>query len=254
MNTARFRFHAELNDFLPPEQRGRIVVHPFQGRPGIKDPIEAIGVPHPEITLIVVNDRSVGFEYQLNNGDHVFVYPNSLDHASSIRLRDDLPPRIAFIVDVNLGKLARRLRLCGFDSKYHNDFTDRDVAGASAEENRIVLTRDRRLLHHKTIVHGYWVRNTDPDAQLVEVLKRFGLDQRIHPFHRCIDCNGVIQSVSKDRVLGQLEPLTKQYYQEFYRCLDCGKVYWKGSHYEHMLSHLSQIFSDDPSRETAPGA
>lgn len=243
MNKAEFDFHAELNDFLPSEKKGQAVTYLFQGRPGIKDPIEAIGIPHPEVAAIVVNGRSVGFDYQLNNGDQVSAYPTSdiVDIAPLIALREKPRRHAAFILDVNLGKLARRLRLCGLDTKYCNNYDDRDVADLSVRENRIVLTRDRRLLHLKTIIHGYWVRASDPDSQLKEVLRRFDLTRRILPFHRCIECNGLIRAVNKADVRRQLEPLTRQYYEEFFRCSACNKVYWKGSHYEHMLSHLTHL-------------
>ena len=246
MQTAYFRFYEELNDFLPPAQQKQTVTYLFKGHPSIKDPIEALGVPHPEIELIIVNGHSVGFDYQLGNNDRVAVYPmfESLDVTSLIRLRNKPLRRIAFILDVNLGKLARRLRLCGFDAKYRNDYHDHEVVKIGVSESRVILTRDRRLLHHKIITHGYWVRAIYPDIQLKEVLNRFDLFGQVQPFHRCTDCNGEIQSVAKATVLDRLEPLTKQHYQKFYRCIDCGKVYWKGSHYEHMVSHLKQLFSD----------
>lgn len=243
MKTAYFRFYEELNDFLPVEHHKQTVTHSFKGYPGIKDPIEALGVPHPEIELIIVNGRSVGFDYQLQDGDRVAVYPmfESLDVTPLVRLRETPLRRTAFIVDVNLGKLSRLLRLCGFDAKYRNDYDDRDVVNISVQEHRIILTRDRRLLHYKEITHGYWVRAIHPDSQLKEVLDRFDLSRQVHPFHRCIECNGKIQSVAKATVQDRLEPLTKQYYRKFYRCVECGKVYWKGSHYEHMVSRLKVL-------------
>lgn len=246
MKTAHFRFYEELNDFLPPGQQRQTVTYSFEGNPGIKDPIEALGIPHPEIELIIVDGQSVGFDYQLRNDDRVAVYPmfESLDVTPLVRLRDKPLRRTTFILDVNLGKLARRLRLCGFDAQYRNDYSDRDVVDIGVYEHRIILTRDRRLLHHKTISHGYWVRSTHPDTQLKEVLNRCDLSHQVKPFHRCIECNGEIQSVAKATVLDRLEPLTKQHYQKFYRCLDCDKVYWKGSHYEHMVSHLSHLLDD----------
>ncbi len=248
MKTAYFRFYEELNDFLPPEQQKQTLTYSFEGSPGIKDPIEALGVPHPEIELIIVDGQSVGFDYQLQDKDRVAVYPmfEGLDVTPLVRLRNEPLRHTAFMLDVNLGKLARRLRLCGFDTKYRNDYSDRDVVEIAVSENRIILTRDRRLLHHKIITHGYWVRSTHPDTQLTEVLNRFDLSRQIHAFHRCIDCNGKIQSVAKADVLDQLEPLTKQHYQEFYRCLDCGKIYWQGSHYEHMVSRLGHLLNDKP--------
>lgn len=243
MPIAYFRFYEELNDFLPPDLRKQTINHSFSGRPGIKDPIEAIGIPHSEIELIVVNDQSVGFDYQLKHNDRVAVYPmfESMDVSTLVRLRDKPLRKTAFVVDVNLGKLARYLRQCGFDTVYSNKYSDRDVVDTSLDEHRIILTRDRRLLFHKLITHGYWVRNVNPEDQLKEVIYRFDLLENIQPFHRCIECNGDIEPVPKDNVINQLEPLTRKYYKEFYRCLSCGKIYWKGSHYQHMLKRLDQL-------------
>jgi uncharacterized protein with PIN domain len=81
----------------------------------------------------------------------------------------------------------------------------------------------------------------DPELQVTEVIKRFDLYRLIQPFHRCLECNGLISSVDKKDVIDQLQPLTKKYYKEFYRCEDCGKVYWKGSHYEHMIQRLENL-------------
>lgn len=247
MRTAWFRFYEELNDFLPPDRHKRTLPYRFRGNPGVKDPIEAFGVPHTEVELIVVDGESVGFDYQLGDGERVAVYPvfESLDVSSLVRLREAPLRRTAFVVDVNLGRLARYLRMCGFDTVYRNDYRDRDVAGISQREQRIVLTRDRRLLHRKTITHGYWVRATDPGEQLQEVLRRFDLASRVRPFRRCLDCNGRVVPVNKQSVVDQLKPLTRKYYSEFYQCAGCGKVYWPGSHYLHMLDRLDSVLDND---------
>lgn len=243
MHTACFRFYEELNDFLPEEKHKRDLYYTFAGRPAIKDPIESFGVPHTEIELIVVRGESVGFDYKLRHGDRIAVYPvfESLDVSPLVKLREAPLRRTAFIVDVNLGRLARELRMCGFDAVYRNDYKDRDIARISAMEHRIALTRDRRLLHRKMITHGYWVRSTDPVQQLREVIQRFDLGDRIEPFRRCLDCNGKLRPVDKQQVLDELEPLTRKYFDEFHRCAACGKLYWPGSHYEHMRSRVNNL-------------
>lgn len=238
---AHFKFHDELTDFLPSSFEGPGVHYDFDGKPSIKDSIEAIGIPHTEVELITVNGKSVGFGYHLKDGDEVSVYPVSsdVDVAPRIKLRDEPVP--VFIADVNLGKLARLLRMTGFDTVFRNNYSDHDVAGLAHMENRIVLTRDRCLLRHRIIAHGYWVRSSDPGRQLVEVLKRFDLWSGVIPFNRCLDCNGVIKPVPKLDILEQLEPRTVLYYDEFFRCTDCEKIYWKGSHYDHMNSVLEDL-------------
>ncbi len=231
-HVAEFRFYEELNDFLKPEQRKRALACRFNGHPGIKDPIEALGVPHVEVDLIVVNGESVGFDYRLQDGDRVAVYPvfEGLDISPIVKLRDKPLRTVAFVVDVNLGRLARLLRLMGFDTLFSNAYDDDEIVRISEAQGRIALTRDRRLLCAKAVTHGYWVRSVWPSRQVEEVVRRFDLAGLIRPFSRCADCNGLIEPVAKAEVEDQLEPKTKKYYETFYRCPACGKVYWEGSH------------------------
>ena len=242
-SVASFRFYEELNDFLPPEHQKATIEYRFRDNPGIKDPIEALGIPHSEVELIVVNGNSVGFDYRLQHNDRVSVYPvfESFDVTPLIRLRDKPLRNPAFIVDVNLGKLARWLRMLGFDTLWRNDYDDAQIVSQATENGRIILTRDRRLLYHKRITHGYWVRAVKPALQINEVLARLNLERLVRPFHRCIACNGLIHPVAKDDIDHLLEPLTRKYYEEFYQCGACGKVYWKGSHYEHMLHKIARL-------------
>jgi uncharacterized protein with PIN domain len=246
-SSAEFRFYEELNDFLRPEQRKQTLTYRFNGNPGVKDPIEVFGVPHTEVDLIVVNGESVGFGYQLKNADRVAVYPvfESFDISPIVRLREAPLRHTAFVVDVNLGKLARLLRLFGFDTLFANSFDDREIAAISVEQQRIILTRDRRLLYAKTITHGYWVRAVEPLQQLAEVIRRFDLARRLKPFCRCTVCNGLIEPVEKQAVLDLLEPKTRLYYERFYRCPACGKVYWEGSHIDHMRQRFAEYLGKD---------
>jgi uncharacterized protein with PIN domain len=239
---AEFRFYEELNDFLPPEKRKRALPYRFNGHPAVKDPIEAFGVPHTEVELILVNGRSMGFDYHLQAGDRVSVYPmfESFDISPLLKLREHPLRHVAFVVDANLGKLARRLRLLGFDALYDNAFLDAQIADIAAAQRRIALTRDRRLLFAKRIAHGYWVRSVQPDEQIEEVLKRFDLYRQVKPFQRCIACNGLFDAVAKADIVDRLEPKTKLYYENFFRCRDCGRIYWEGSHVENMRRRLEE--------------
>jgi uncharacterized protein with PIN domain len=239
--TAEFRFYEELNDFLPREQRKRTNLYRFSGHPGIKDPIEVFGVPHTEVDLIVVNGQSVGFDYQLQAGDRVAVYPvfETLDITPLVKLREKPLRNPRFVLDVNLGKLAKRMRMLGFDCLYRNDYKDADIVKSAVNDRRIVLTRDRRLLYNKQIDHGYWVRAVDVDAQVDEVLRRFDLYGLIQLFSRCLICNGVLATVAKADIWDRLEPKTRLYYNDFYQCADCQRIYWQGSHMQNMLKRLA---------------
>ena len=240
---ANFRFYEELNDFLPREHHKQTIEYRFGGQPAIKDPIEVLGVPHSEVDLILVNNQSVGFDHGLIDGDRVAVYPvfESFDITSVQRLRPKPLRNTAFIVDVNLGKLARRLRMLGFDAAYCNQLEDNEIVDIAIQEKRIVLTRDRRLLFRRAITHGFWIRSVNVDTQLQEVLQRLDLYDQVRPLQRCLDCNGEIETVDRDQVWSRLEPLTRRYYHEFYCCSRCNKVYWSGSHVEHMTDVIRRI-------------
>lgn len=234
------RFYGELNDFLPRHKRHRTFPVAVKGRPSVKDAVEALGVPHPEIDIILVNRRSITFKYQMASGDRVSVYPEGFNVNVSplIHLRPrNVPAR--FVIDSHLGKLVRHLRLLGFDCVYRKDFPDAEIVRIAETETRIVLTRDIGLLKNRAVRAGLWVRSPDPRYQLKEVLKKYRLLARIRPFRRCLECNGRITCVAKKDVLGQLPDMVKQTYSRFYSCRSCRKVYWKGSHYD-QLSGLTR--------------
>lgn len=235
MSRATFRFYAELNDFLP-AHRDRDVVYESENRTSVKDVIEALGVPHTEVDLILVNGVSVDFSYRVQDGDRVSVYPTfeAIDISPLVRLRPQPLRDPAFVLDVHLGKLTTYLRLLGFDSLYRNDYRDDELARIAGEQNRILLTRDRALLKRTVVTHGYYVRDIEPQAQTIAVLRRFDLFGSIQPFQRCIRCNGRVEAVAKAAILDQLLPKTRLYYDEFRQCQVCGRIYWRGSHYERM--------------------
>lgn len=233
MATVRFRFYEELNDFLPPDRRKVEFSHHFDRRTSIKDMIESFGVPHPEIDLILVNGQSVDFSYIVADGDRISVYPvfECLDISPLTRLRPKPLRNPRFVVDCNLGRLARYLRLLGLDTLYQNNYTDDEVAHISQQQHRIVLTRDRRLLLRKIISHGLFVRAVQPRQQVREVLARLDLYRNVRVFTRCTHCNAVLQSVEKQRIEHRLQPKTRKYYYQFVQCPGCGQIYWQGSHH-----------------------
>jgi uncharacterized protein with PIN domain len=244
---ADLRFYAELNDFLPSEKQQRPMAYQFAGRPSIKDAIEACGVPHTEVDLIVVDGVSVGFDYHLRAGDRVAVYPvfESLDVSTEVRLRPEPLRRPSFILDGHLGKLARLLRMLGFDTLYCRDHKDSEIVRLAAAEQRTILTRDRGLLKHASVTHGYCVRSLEPFQQAREVLRRFDLCAQAKPLSRCIRCNGDLERVDKDDVLSWLPPKTILYYDLFYQCLKCSQVYWPGSHYQDMLNTIARLCGEN---------
>ena len=240
------RFYEELNDFLPKENRKKEFEYGFSGNPSIKDAIEAMGVPHPEVDLILVNGISVNFDYNIQPGDRISVYPafELLDISPVSRLRPK-PLRVTkFILDINLGKLAVKLRMLGLDTLYENNFTNLDIIQTAEKESRIILTRDHGLLKNKKVTHGYWIRNNDPKKQLREIIEKFDLSGQINPFTICMVCNGKIRRVEKNIIIDGLLPKVKKNFEEFYQCSNCKKVYWKGTHFIKMQAEIGSIIND----------
>ena len=241
--TASFYFHASLNDFLPEEKRGQWVSYSFQNMPALKDAVEAIGVPHPEVAALLVNGQARPFLRPLRGQDQVVVYPkaHSLQLPEEYQLRPDYRGKERFVADVHLGKLSRQLRMLGFDCLYENDYSDKTIASIAEQEERIVLSRDIGLLKHKSIHWGYWLRSQQSEEQLQEVVQYFKLGQKMSPLSRCIACNGRIEPVPKTEVMEEVPPKTRQYFEEFFQCKSCKRVYWKGSHYEHMQEFIGRV-------------
>jgi uncharacterized protein len=246
MNRAWFRFYEELNELLPSEKRKQLFPYLFNGTPSVKDAIETIGVPHVEIDLILVNGRSVDFSYKLINEDSVSVYPvfESFDITPVTHLREKPLRDLKFILDVHLGKLAKYLRLCGYDCCYRTDYNDQEIISLSLEDKRIILTRDVGLLKNRLVTHGYRIRSPHLNEQLKEVFHRFDLKKQIRPFSRCMECNGLLTDISKEDILKRLLPGTLEYYENFKKCTCCDRIYWEGSHYERMRKYIDCIIKD----------
>lgn len=246
MSHILLRLHAELNDFLPIEQRHKVTSHPLNDSAAVKHLIESAGVPHPEVGLILVNDRAVDFGHLLKPRDCVDVYPAThfTPNAPLVHLRPPLRPPIRFVLDTHLGQLARYLRLFGFDALYCNDYDDPTLAQISSRYDRVLLTRDRGLLKRKIVVYGHCVRAADPRQQIIAILRRYDLVDYIHGWHRCLHCNGLLQTVSKESIIDRLEPKTRRFYNEFHLCQTCSKIYWKGSHYVDMQAFMQDILAE----------
>ena len=236
MPVARFRFYAELNDFLSPDRRFVEFEYDFVDIATVKDRIESFGVPHVEVDLILVNGQSVDFSYRVQDGDRISIYPvfESFDIAGLTRLRPEPLRDPRFVLDVHLGRLAAYLRMLGFNSLYQNRCSDGRLAELSHKEHRILLTRDVGLLKRGSVTHGYYLRTTQPRRQLAEVIRRFDLVRLANPFTRCLRCNTLLAEVEKDQVRHQLPGEVYLLHDRFLRCRDCGRAYWKGGHFRRM--------------------
>jgi uncharacterized protein with PIN domain len=242
IRTSYFRFYEELNEFLPAEFFKKNYSFSFSGTPSVKNTIETIGVPHPEVDLILVDGVSVGFDYLLKGGEHISVYPvfESLDISPVIRLRAKPLRKIRFVVDVNLGKLAKKLRLLGFDTYYRNDLNDDEIVKISIAEKRIILTRDFGILKYGNVTHGTWIRSDDPKIQLNEVIERLQLKNLFKPFTRCSQCNGQLKRINKELLKNRIPNDTLSYYKTFWECNGCRQIYWEGSHFDKIIDWIEK--------------
>ena len=230
---ADLRFYAELKDLLAPERRSGEVAHTFRAPGSVKDVIESYGVPHTEVDVILANGESVDFSYQVLDGDRISVYPvfEAFDVSPLVRVRPRPLREVRFVLDGHLGKLARRLRLLGFDTRYANDPSDDALVDISTSERRILLTRDLALLKRRAVTHGYFVRSTNSDEQVGEIIRRFQLVDRIDPFTRCLSCNGLLERVEKTAIAHRLPPKTRELYDRYRMCTTCRRIYWRGAHH-----------------------
>jgi uncharacterized protein len=194
--------------------------------------------------LILVNGQPVDFAFVIGRESDIDVYPvESQGITSFAENRLQVLDIRKFVADGHLGKLARDLRLLGIDVVYDPASEDRQLASISSNENRALLTRDRRLLMHAIIRHGYYLRSQDPLEQTIEVLRRFNLADALAPFRRCLRCNAPLDPAEKRSVINQLKPLTKIYYDQFRRCSGCGQIYWSGSHFAKLQKRIETIRS-----------
>jgi uncharacterized protein with PIN domain len=241
MATATLRCFAELNDFLPPDDRGQVFPISFRAPAPVRHVAESAGVPHTEIARVVHNGVPAGLEDPVADGDRLELHP-------WLEEPDGIPPPLAeeprFVADAHLGKLAGYLRLLGFDTHHHNDLGDRVLAGLAEQEGRILLSRDRDLLMHRAVRQGCYLRPDDPQMQLRYLVRRLRLCDWIEPFSRCMVCNGTLSAVDKAAVIDQLPPAVAEHQQDFWRCDGCGRLYWQGSHWRALAARVEGLCGD----------
>ena len=153
-----------------------------------------------------------------------------------------------FALDGHLGTLAHDLRLLGFDSWYQRAVDDADLVSISVESGRMLLSRDLGVLMRSALATASYVRATDPDEQIVEVLARFGLGEKVQPFRRCLPCNGLLVSASAAQVAANVDARIAARFSSFRQCPGCGRTYWEGSHYERLAARVETILRSAPIR------
>jgi len=241
--SARFQFHPLLSPLLDRRFRYDPYLYHFKDSPSVKDAIEACGVPHTEVDVVLANGQSVTFDFRLQDGISVKIVPFGVlsDQQGLVHLSPPTSDPATFILDVHLGRLARRLRLLGLDCYYRNDCDDPSLIETALTQGRIILTRDRGILKHAAVRQGMLIRSGVVDEQVLQVLRRYQHSVRLSPFRRCPDCNGYLLPVAKDTIRDRLLPGTQRDYDQFQQCASCSKLYWEGSHYLRIKAWIDTV-------------
>jgi uncharacterized protein with PIN domain len=183
--------------------------------------VEALGVPLTEVGELLVDGRPAAVGHIPVSGEHLEIRKLAFPQRVEGPLR--------FLLDIHLGTLARRLRVLGIDTAYETpDIGDAALAARSAREKRVMLSRDRGLLHRRELFAGAYVYSHKPAVQLDEILDRF--QPELAPWTRCTACNGVLRPVTKEEMQDRLETGTAKSYDAFAECESCGQAYWRGAH------------------------
>ncbi len=237
------RFDEELRFFLAPRNRRLPGIRvACDGTSTAGHLVESLGVPLTEVGAIAVDGQHVPASVRPGDGNVVDVGPVPRPQ----RLPTG-PPR--FLLDVHLGTLARRLRLLGIDAAYSNDADDDELIEQANEQDRVLLTQDRGLLHRRSLRHGGYVRGAKPDDQLADVLDRFA--PPLAPWTICSACNGRLFMVPKTDVEHDLQPGTRRTYDVFARCANCSRVYWRGAHSRRLERIVATATAGDPRSTTS---
>ncbi len=241
------RFYEELNYFINKKYHKKDIEFEYQEKTSVKKIIEDFGVPHSEVDMILVNGKSTGFDHKIEDNDRISVYPvfESFDIAEVSKVRQKPLRILKFILDVHLGRLAKYLRIIGFDTLYFNNYADEKIVEISKIEKRIILTRDIELLKRKNVTHAYYIRSLNIYEQLKEVIRRFQLEKKIKAFSICPECNSKLKKISKNNVKGIVPPYIYKIHSDFKYCYVCSKAYWKGTHLDNIKQKLSGILNID---------
>jgi len=243
---ARFQLHGDLGDFVRRPGGARtepvIAAQRFEGRPALKDVLEAVGVPHPEVDLVLVDGVSATLDDPLRDGALVDVFPAGTGPAGHPRLLPAPQRSPRFVLDGHLGRLASLLRALGFDTLWQRDWADEALAETSAREDRVLLTRDVGLLKRRRVRRGAFVRSTQHRAQAREVVARFGLGSLARPFTRCLRCNGPLRKATEAEA-SRAPPRVRERHQRYLSCDGCGGLYWPGTHHDRLKGALAEVLA-----------
>jgi len=161
---------------------------------------------------------------------------------------------IKFMVDTNVGKLARWMRMMGYDAAFFEEGDDAEMISKALKEDRVLITRDSHITERWVTTSGrlrvLLVESDRPENQMREVIDRLGLTSNFEAFTRCLECNQTLEARSKETVKGRVPPYVYRTHSNFLECPACGRIYWRGSHWEAMRRKLGKFSRLTPNLDT----
>jgi hypothetical protein len=152
-----------------------------------------------------------------------------------------------FIADANVGKLARWLRLMGYDTEFFAAGDDAALVARALQEGRTILSRDTRIMQRRLVKSGrlraVLLKDDRPENQVRQVVETLGLDSGFRPFTLCLECNQPLAERSKAELAGLVPPYVYQTQEQFMQCPQCRRIYWRGTHWRAMVERLKHLQS-----------
>ncbi len=156
---------------------------------------------------------------------------------------------LRFVVDVNVGRLAKWLRVMGYDTLFPKENGDNQLVRIALMENRVLVTRDAEIARRRAARLGQMtvalIEKDDLRSQLRQLVRDLELDLS-GGFSRCVRCNEPLRPIAKQDVVDRLPPYVVLTQPKFFECQECRRVYWPGTHWTNMMSELSQVYQEAP--------
>ncbi len=153
--------------------------------------------------------------------------------------------QIKFIADSNVGKLARWLRMIGYDTLLFKEKDDKRMIQIALKEGRVILTKDTQIMKRRLITNSklkaIFIKHDDPKAQLQQTVKALNLDYHFRPFSLCLECNQALMPRSKDEMQSLVPSYVFKTRKQYTECPSCHRIYWQGTHWQAMVKELENL-------------
>ena len=152
---------------------------------------------------------------------------------------------LKFIVDINVGKLAKWLRMMGYDALSFDGSDDGQMVAMALAEGRVILTRDTQIMRRRVVTNGQLkailIQSDEPEQQMRQVVETLTLDCQFRPFTVCLECNQLLEKRSKQEVQARVPPYVFKTQGQYMECPSCHRIYWRGTHWEAMTKKLEKF-------------